>query len=353
MIYAVKKDRTDNIKVLLQAGAEANAVNSNGRTALMLAVLYGKSAESIRALLAAGADVHVASKDGSTALMLAALYGESAESVRLLLEAGAKANAKSRSGVTALMHAAGNPDKTRLLLAAGADPNAADKDGETALMRAADSDAEAVRRLLAAGAAVNAADAQGESALMRAAKGKNLGAVTALLRAGADANLVDKHGYTARVWASFKTFQSWVLNKEGDPAVGCARLLREREGLQTRLRHWPRTARFWGRILTIHDPHHLFHDSLPFVVMLGLITAGLSYPLWIVLRGFGLPAAVRHLIFWPLLAGAAIRFGITTLREMWTGGESILSIFLMLLVGIILLFFVDLIILIVRSWRRK
>ena len=182
---------------------------------------------------------------------------------------------------------------------------------------------------------------------------KNLGAVTALLRAGADVNLVDKNGYTARVWASFKTFQSWVLNKEGDPAAGCARLLRERESPQTRLRHWPRTARFWGRMLTIHDPHRFPDDYSPFVMMLGLITAGLSYPLRVVLRGFGLPAAARHLIFWPLLAGATISLGITTLRETWSGGDRAFSIFLMLLVGIILLFFVDLIILIVRSWRRK
>ena len=173
---------------------------------------------------------------------------------------------------------------------------------------------------------------------------KNLGAVTALLRAGADANPLDKHGYTARVWASFRAFQSWVLNKEDDPAAGCARLLRERESPQTRLRHWPRTARFWGRMLT---------NSLPLVVMLCLITAGLSYPLRVVLRGFGLPAAARHLIFWPLLAGATISLGITPLRETWSGGDRAFSIFLMLLVGIILLFFVDLIILIVRSWRRK
>ena len=308
-----------------------------------------------------------------------------AEAVRLLLQFGAKVNARCKSGATALMHAAGNPDKTRLLLAAGADPNAADQDGETALMRAADSDAEAVRLLLAAGAAVNAADAQGETALMRAAgsdaeavrlllaagaavngtdaqgetalmraaKGKNLSAVTALLQAGADANLVDKNGYTARVWASFRAFQSWVLNKEDNPAAGCARLLRERESPQTRLRHWPRTARFWGRMLTIHDPHHFPNDYLPLVVMLGLITAGLSYPLWSVLHGFGLPAAVRHLIFWPLLAGATISLGITTLRETWSGGDRALSIFLMLLVGITLLLFINLIILIVRSWRRK
>ena len=177
--------------------------------------------------------------------------------------------------------------------------------------------------------------------------------MTALLQAGADANLMDKNGYTARVWASFRAFQSWVLNKEDDPAAGCARLLRERESPQTRLRHWPRTARFWGRMLTTHDPHRFPDDYSPFVMMLGLITAGLSYPLRVVLRGFGLPAAARHLIFWPLLAGATISLGITTLRETWSGGDRAFSIFLMLLVGIILLFFVDLIILIVRSWRRK
>ena len=86
--------------------------------------------------------------------------------------------------------------------------------------------------------------------------------------------------------------------------------------------------------------------------MLGLITAGLSYPLWIVLRGFGLPAAVRHLIFWPLLAGATISLGITTLREMWTGGKSVFSIFWMRLGGITLLLFVNLIILSVRLRSR-
>ena len=87
--------------------------------------------------------------------------------------------------------------------------------------------------------------------------------------------------------------------------------------------------------------------------MLGLITAGLSYPLRVVLRGFGLPAAVRHLIFWPLLAGATISLGITTLRETWSGGDRALSIFLMLLVGIMLLLFVDLIILCVRLRSRR
>ena len=218
---------------------------------------------------------------------------------------------------------------------------------------AAKADAAAVAKALREGANPNARDKYGQTALIRAATKGKADKVAVLLRAGADANLVDKHGYTARVWASFKAFESWMLNKEDDPAAGCGRLLREREGLQTRLRHWPRTARFWGRILTIHDPHHLFHDSLPFVVMLGLITAGLSYPLWIVLRGFGLPAAARHLIFWPLLAGATISLGITTLPAMWTGGESVSILFWMLLSGIILLLFVDLIILSVRLRSRR
>ena len=63
--------------------------------------------------------------------------------------------------------------------------------------------------------------------------------------------------------------------------------------------------------------------------------------------------AARHLIFWPLLAGATISLGITTLREMWTGGESVLSIFWMRFDGIMLLLFVDLIILCVRLRSRR
>ena len=118
----------------------ANAVTSknvdtrdeDGRTPLMHAVLAAKSdPDIVRLLIDRGADVNAADKKGWTALHFAAQAGN-AELVRTLLESGAKPDPRDSDGATPLwrnLMSSTSMDIVRALVEAGADPNANDKTG--------------------------------------------------------------------------------------------------------------------------------------------------------------------------------------------------------------------------------
>ena len=143
----------ETVKLLLRAGADPNAANREGRTALMR--VYGEgAAEVVRLLTDAGANPNARDEDGDTALIAAASWGE-AEIVRALIEAGADVNAANDEGDTPLMRAAaqGRLDNVTALLDTGADMNKKDKEGATALKRAVEGEhAEVVALLKARGA---------------------------------------------------------------------------------------------------------------------------------------------------------------------------------------------------------
>ena len=154
---AAKNPYHQVLRFLLDAGADVNAKDENGRTALMEGTTY--AASNTKELLDAGADVNAQDKDGRTAMMTAALTKYPATSpaviIEVLLNAGADTNLRDKDGQTALMKLMQDPYKSdkrgrivdtssrdmssavRLLLNAGADINAQDKDGKTALMWAA------------------------------------------------------------------------------------------------------------------------------------------------------------------------------------------------------------------------
>ena len=153
---------------------------------------------SVRALLQTGADVNATQVDGTTALHWAA-YHDDAETVQLLVRAGAKVNAVNRYGVPPLAQACinGNAAVVKLLLEAGADVNATMKGGETVLMLAARSgNAEAVKALLARDAKTGARERLGQTALMWAAAEGHAAVVRALIEAGADINAKVDSGFT-------------------------------------------------------------------------------------------------------------------------------------------------------------
>ncbi|MBI2187188.1 MAG: ankyrin repeat domain-containing protein [Acidobacteria bacterium] len=144
---------------------------------------------AVRALLKQGANVNAAEADGTTALHWAS-YRDDLELADVLIRAGAKVNAANDLGVTALWTACenGSAAMTQELLQAGADAHATLMSGETLLMTAARSgNAEIVQLLASKGANVNAKErAHGQTALMWAVAQRHPAVVEALLAAGAD-----------------------------------------------------------------------------------------------------------------------------------------------------------------------
>ena len=173
----------EQAKLLVQAGVDINAKDKYGYTILMNA----KTAEQIKALVEAGADVNAKDKYGNTVLMKA----KTAEQIKALVEAGADINAKDDYGYTVLMNA-NTAEQIKALVEAGADVNIKDKYGNTALMKA--STAEQTKLLIEAGADVNAHDIHGDTALMKATTAEQ---TKLLVEAGADVNAKNRYGVTA------------------------------------------------------------------------------------------------------------------------------------------------------------
>ena len=144
--------------------------------------------EAVRSLLKQGANVNATQADGTTALHWAS-YRDDLESADLLIRSGANVNARNDLGATPLWAACQNGSESMVgrLLTAGANPNAALLLGETPVMVAGRSGSPAVVELLAAkGANVNARAARGQTALMWAVAQKHPEVVKVLIANGAD-----------------------------------------------------------------------------------------------------------------------------------------------------------------------
>jgi ankyrin repeat protein len=219
LMYAARQGSSEAAAALVESGAEINATDPDGTTALALAII--NSHYDLAALLTEkGADPNIADTAG-----MAALYA--AVDMNTLGEVYGRPARSSTSKISAL-------DLMKVLLAHGANPNAQLKtpalqrahtpgegtlaEGATPLMRAAkNGDAAALRLLLAHGADVAIAQKNRTTALMFAAGlGRGLGvfakdyateaelleAVQVLVTAGADVNAIADNGQTALHFAA-------------------------------------------------------------------------------------------------------------------------------------------------------
>ena len=99
LIYTSARGNTEQVRELLDAGADIDIQDKFGRTALMLSAAYGR-ADTVKLLLDAGADIDRSNKYGWTALMQAAMWGHTGV-MELLIQAGADVDIRDSDSRTA------------------------------------------------------------------------------------------------------------------------------------------------------------------------------------------------------------------------------------------------------------
>ena len=203
---AARRQDRETVRTLLARGADTNARQPDGATALHWAV-HWQDAEMAGLLIKAGADVNAANEYGIVPLSLASSNGDAA-AARLLLEAGANPNVAQPTGETPVMTAArtGDVDVLRTLIAHGADVNGRERQQQqTPLMWAiAAGHPAAARLLLDRGADPRARSTRGDTALLFAARDNDTASARMLLDAGADIESAASDGFTPLLVATVR-----------------------------------------------------------------------------------------------------------------------------------------------------
>ena len=172
---AADKGEVAQIERLATAGADLNARDGHGRTALHVAT-FARQREAIRALVKAGASIDLLEADRYDGVTIASVADDE-ETLRLLLSLGASAKQiTSRYDGTALIAAAhlGHDGVVRQLIAAGAPLDHVNNLHWTAVIESivlgngGPRHQETLRALIAAGANLQLTDRQGHTPLQLA-----------------------------------------------------------------------------------------------------------------------------------------------------------------------------------------
>ncbi|CBJ25745.1 conserved unknown protein [Ectocarpus siliculosus] len=235
----------DTMKILIQHGADVNARNTDGFTALHRAAMYNE-VDGVDLLISAGAIIEALDNHKSTPLAVAfreAVYrwkkynggaGDFAAMVSLLkhgadpntgnidkgcpnsllyyfircgcpisvfrelLAVGPNLDVRADDECTPLMVSQDHPEMFSELLLHGADTNVQTKGGGTALHKAAqDDNGVCIEALISAGASTNVKDRNGRTPLHLATINHKWNAMRMLLRSGADISSADNDGFSA------------------------------------------------------------------------------------------------------------------------------------------------------------
>jgi ankyrin repeat protein len=132
-----------------------------------LDAVWMRNKDEVRRLLEMGADVDARNKEHEEAAIILATKSGDPEMVELLIHKGAQVNARDDEGRTALFFAEVSSQVFASLIAAGADTKAKDYEGNTILMRkvAGSPSVAEVEELLRLGIEADVRNQVGESAL--------------------------------------------------------------------------------------------------------------------------------------------------------------------------------------------
>jgi ankyrin repeat protein len=192
LMYAAHQGWLDVVQLLLQHGADTNAVGSDGRSALAAAV-QSNSVAVVQALIDHGADISATNSIGQNVLFHAAREGH-VYMLEFLAQRGLSVSAVDNLGRTLLMVAAANEYKPAVewLLQQGVALDAADRNGRTALRYVSEfspsDDATMIELLLANGADAHKCTIDGRTVLDGAVDSGNVQCAKALIVAGVDVN---------------------------------------------------------------------------------------------------------------------------------------------------------------------
>lgn len=245
----------ESAKALIEAGADVNAMDMQGRTPVFFAgneemlnllVSHGADVKAhdcelftplhsvaqnatvavAEGLISRGADISARATIGDTPLHSAARCNR-VDVCDLLVAKGANLNFPGQFGRTALQMALieGSGKIVTSLLFHGADIHAKSTCGRTALHYAIGQQEEMMRELLAAGAEIDAEDHLGNTPLMNAALCGFGDTCRTLISLGADVGRRNLHGDTAEDIARDK-FERVSCNSERRSFEGCLTALR-------------------------------------------------------------------------------------------------------------------------------
>lgn len=189
-------------RILLEAGANPNAFNRFGNTAVIRSIIEERELELLRILVDGGANPAWANNDGNTALIVAAGRNRP-DMLEVMLsskEAFSLEGKDRSSGQTALAHAFSiqSMEVARMLVANGARTDVCDGRGNTLLMRALwESNIEMAHYALDLGVDAHQASTSRDTPLMVAGAMDMIDIVQRLLDLGADPDIVDTTGLRA------------------------------------------------------------------------------------------------------------------------------------------------------------
>ncbi len=188
LFSAVFSQNIDSVSLLLEQGADVNAVNVYGITPLLYAVDLG-NVKLVKLLLDHGANVNYLPPYDPGALTMAILHNQDSI-LRLLLEHNANPDLTDRFGLTPLSYAIyyGNYNAADLLLYYGADPNKRFNSWSPVDLSCYFDDTLMLKMLIYYGAKLNTADSQGFTPLHICAQRNSVNTASILIHKGANVN---------------------------------------------------------------------------------------------------------------------------------------------------------------------